>query len=313
MGIKFCSADIRDKVIALLYEKLFHPKNNIFTCDDLLGKRYKQMECNFEKDKTEWKDIDENNKIAKYSDGVITDDVLLASKINNCPDYPFNFLSSFNNWGHDLPIWIEKDDTGENKKMRIMIIAQDPLRTNCENGYIYFSSPFGLHSKAYRGKDPSNVWKIINSILIKYDVQIYLTDYYKFYTTGGLKQLIGIIRNGKDKLNQWASILNDEIGIWKPQLIFTFGKEAAKNLPLKDSEDNKVGKGVRAYFEEYYYYYNGNDKLKVVLFPHPSGNNKKTIRKSFNVNKDIRLTNENIKNNFIDKFNEYLGKKSCDK
>ena len=30
------------------------------------------------------------------------------------------------------------------------------------------------------------------------------------------------------------------------------------------------------YFKDYYYYYDGKKRIKVILFPHPSGNNKKT-------------------------------------
>ena len=112
-------------------------------------------------------------------------------------------------------------------------------------------------------------------------------------------------------------MLNKEIGIWEPKLILIFGKEAAKNLPLEYSDGNEVGERGRVYFEEYYYCYkdndSDNDNLKVVLFPHPSGNNKKTIRESFNVDKGISLTNEEIRKCFTNKFKECLKEKSCGK
>ena len=148
----FCGdSSFRDKVINTLYGNL--PSAII----DIIRWRYDEMRNNLFTSHLSYPSSFPNTAVLNN-----TKDVLLeidqayfsgVSCLNHIWQYP--------NVGHDLPIWLDrpldKDYPNEpedafdfKNQKRIMIIAQDPLRSIGGIGKMYISSVFGLHSKDWR-------------------------------------------------------------------------------------------------------------------------------------------------------------------
>lgn len=145
-----------------------------------------------------------------------------------------NSIWQYTNLGHDLPIWLDRplDDTYpqnppdafdfENKK-RIMIIGQDPLRSNLGPGKMFISSVFGLHSMDWRRNLITT--KIFNELLRK-ECCLYLTDFNKLYVESRTNSPKHVSAFNK----QFRSMLYDEINLFKPDLIVTWGVQASMRL-----------------------------------------------------------------------------------
>lgn len=88
--------------------------------------------------------------------------------------------------GHDLPIWLSPEKREVRK--RIMMISQDPLRGRLYTGALYLSTPWALHSKAYRSEKV--LYKLLNR-LVRSGCGIYLTDINKVYNKEGGKSCSG--------------------------------------------------------------------------------------------------------------------------
>ena len=144
-----------------------------------------------------------------------------------------NNLWQYNNVGHDLPIWLDRpldstypndpDDFFDFSQKRIMIVAQDPLRSARRSGSIYISSVFGLHSKDWRRNLITT--QIFNDILAK-RCCLYLTDINKLFAES---------RQNSGKIvapffQNFRTMLDAEIDLFQPDLIVTWGGKATNSL-----------------------------------------------------------------------------------
>lgn len=138
--------------------------------------------------------------------------------------------------GHDLPVWLSpKTKTVEGKGKRIMIVSQDPLRKGHGPGALYLSTPWGLHSKAYRsGK---LLYKQLLRLL-KAGATIYLTDWWKLYNKPEKKRKS--VRTSLKK--PYENSFTQECNRFSPDLIITFGKPASVciNPNLKETFQESV-------------------------------------------------------------------------
>lgn len=222
----FCGdSSFRDKVINTLYGNL--PSAII----DIIKWRYDEMRNNLFTSHLSYPSSPFSNTTVLTN----TKDVLLeidqtyfsgVSCLNHIWQYP--------NVGHDLPIWLDrpldKDYPNEpedafdfKNQKRIMIIAQDPLRSIGGVGKMYISSVFGLHSKDWR-RDLTTT-KIFNKLL-KEQCCLYLTDYNKFFVEGRTKSN----KHVKFLTGNFQKMLFDEISLFHPDLIVTWGQQASYSL-----------------------------------------------------------------------------------
>ena len=125
--------------------------------------------------------------------------------------------------GVDLPTWFNIKD---NK--RIMLIAQDPLRSSKWYGKCYdavISSPFGQHDLGHRQR--ANGGKMISLLverLVGSGYGIYLTDANKFFiydhkTTDEFSDI---------HIDEYTEIMRQEIEIVKPYVIVCLGRSSER-------------------------------------------------------------------------------------
>lgn len=149
-----------------------------------------------------------------------------VSCLNNIWLYP--------NVGHDLPIWLDrpldKDYPNEpedafdfKNQKRIMIIAQDPLRSIGGVGKMYISSVFGLHSKDWRRNLITT--QIFNELLNE-QCCLYLTDFNKMFIDGSITSS----KHVAPLKEIFSKTLKDEIDLFKPELVVTWGQQATNSL-----------------------------------------------------------------------------------
>ena len=158
--------------------------------------------------------------------------------------------------GHDLPVWMCGPRPIEGR--RVMVVAQDPLRTGHGTGKLLLSTPFGLHSADYRDNDGGLLMQLALQ-LMEDGCTLYFTDFMKIYNrkpeplkvdrrTERLKspckgcqyfneciQRRDEVSRGKRKIKREYSVrykecLNREIELFNPNVIITFGVDAAKVL-----------------------------------------------------------------------------------
>ena len=206
--------------------------------------------------------------------------------------------------GLDTPVWLDFDGIDwkkekikpnpKNSNERIMVISQDPRRDQDEMGYpthskcIALSTPFGWHDFDWRNglnKDRKNglnndrknglnnlIPQIFKEVLGNKKVSLYFTDVYK---------LRGMEPANIDKSNIaiYKDILEQEIKLFKPDLIVAAGQEASKVL-LKM-----------------------NILVKILHIPHPTSMHTQTSREIFTKNIELffhkKYTN-NTNQNFVD-------------
>ena len=168
------------------------------------------------------------------------------SSITPPPSFPLNkdYI------GHDLPVWIEGDpfkafdsnkhkycgpisisavnnpDASLEKKKKIMIIGQDPMRINKLKDKLVVMSPWGLHSPfAFTKQSRFHNW-IICPLLAK-GYAIYVTDYYKLFATD-------LSRNDKNRIADsrkfvanmnicFDTILEEEMKAFNPSHVVILG------------------------------------------------------------------------------------------
>ena len=143
-------------------------------------------------------------------------DVLLEVPIGNNTSLSSQ-LSNYgtvNNVGHDLPYWI----AAEEEKNKVMLVSQDPLRNNQQDGSITISSPFGMHSIDYRG---NRLMTQLVGGLLRNGISVYLTDFHKLYATQNNKAV-----NFKGLDSTFKEILEKEIKEFNPSMIIPVGKLA---------------------------------------------------------------------------------------
>lgn len=222
----FCGdSSFRDKVINTLYGNL--PSAII----DIIRWRYAEMRNNLFTSHLLYPSSTFSNTTVLNN----TKDVLLE-----IDQTYFSGVSIFKNFwqypnvGHDLPIWLDrplnKDYPNEpedafdfKNQKRIMIIAQDPLRSMGGVGKMYISSVFGLHSKDWRRK---LITTQIFNYLLKEQCCLYLTDYNKLFVDGKITSS----KHVAPLKGLFFKMLKDEIDLFEPDLIVTWGQQASNSL-----------------------------------------------------------------------------------
>ena len=173
--------------------------------------------------------------------------------------------------GHDLPVWINSQETNEVLKTdcRIMILGRDSRRKpyemyemNPTQDQTTVSSPFGMHCRLHRRKT-QEIPYLTNEIIrcatnCNKTVSVYITDFYKFKRTNG---------SVMDILNKslYNTVYQDEIATFMPHVIILLGIDVMKavGLPLSTPYFSIQKKGNQFYLP----------------IPHPSGLNNRTIQK----------------------------------
>ena len=125
--------------------------------------------------------------------------------------------------GVDLPTWFNI----QNNNPRIMLIAQDPLRSNkwygeCKDAVL--SSPFGLHDATHR--DSPKGGKMVNELihrLVSAGNAVYLTDARKYFIYDHKTS----DKYADTRKQDYLSILKKEIEIVKPKLCVCLGNRAS--------------------------------------------------------------------------------------
>ena len=146
-------------------------------------------------------------------------------------------LFDYDNFGHDMPVWVSYNDNPNAR--RVMIVSQDPLRgsktargDNDERGFLYLSTPFGVHSCDFeRGGMDTQVKRMLDAFLDE-GFCVYLTDNMKFYATQANErgQNINVIgwgrRDNEGYKERFSRVMAAEIEKFNPQLIITLGVKA---------------------------------------------------------------------------------------
>lgn len=233
---------------------------------DKLKARYKQMRKCYNYSYEEWQK--EFSDDLKPFNGYTDTTSVCIPIFNSFFKQDFNGKDTI---GLDLPTWfnIQVDN------IRIMIIAQDPLRNTkwyerCHDAII--SSPFGIHDASHRKK--GNGGKMVNSVideLVQKGFGIYLTDANKYFVHDRKTSN----SYSESKLKVYSDILQKELDLVKPNLCVCFGKIA------KDVLDKCT------------------TNVKIIILPHLSGSARGAIVKKFPILKEIKATSENIANVYV--------------
>lgn len=148
--------------------------------------------------------------------------------------------------GFDIPTLIRLDDNVDVSDI-IMVVSQDPRRTERFKGMLSLSSPFGFHDKSYRHHARKGfMTPLVYQALKDNHTALYFTDYYKLYTTDER----GVLKSDTLK---YMEILRKEIELIKPRLIIAHGSKAQSVL-------QKMQKTLKFDLEKVSYI--GNSRMK---------------------------------------------------
>lgn len=183
------------KVLSSISSIIFSEKKY----EDILLKRYQEMkeQCNWE-----------------YPDGP-SDNGCAVKYIDAPKDY-----QNYNILGFDIPTLIRTDPDKTISNI-VMVVSQDPRRTERYRGKLSLSSPFGFHDKSYRINTRKGFMTpvILQALENTPETAIYLTDCNKLFTTDKR----GILKTDTHK---YQEILQKEIKLIKPSCIIAHGKTA---------------------------------------------------------------------------------------
>ena len=150
-----------------------------------------------------------------------------------------NQLWNHPNFGLDMPTWMIK--LGVDNPRRVMIISQDPLRTNHKAGALVLSTPFGFHSADYRsiGCQNHTLCCFVERLLEECEACVYLTDCRKFYTSDNF------VNSHKRQFKVlFDKAHHDELTAFAPDMIVTLGNHAADAIGAKLPRDGLVVQSV---------------------------------------------------------------------
>lgn len=128
-------------------------------------------------------------------------------------------LFGYDNFGHDMPAWVTYSHAPAAR--RVMIVSQDPLRSEDGSGFLYLSTPFGIHSPDFeRGGMDARVRDMLETFLEAGHL-VYMTDYMKFFAkeTGFIKKQLG--GKSHDPHGFWtlfSDAFNKEVAAFSPRL-----------------------------------------------------------------------------------------------
>ena len=230
--IDFCPTmgKLNTKVLsALLADGLFAGSEK---ARGLLSARYVQMKknCgNVPHDDSRW-DLD----------GIIADKVDKAALLpvphtmmGDCSTL-VNQLWNHPNFGIDMPTWMVKRDVKNPR--RVMIVSQDPLRTNHKAGTLVLSTPFGFHSADYRDVKCENavLFRFVERLIKECRACVYLTDCRKLFTDDvleGSRGRVNFVRSHQRQYRKlFKSMLDAEMVAFAPDLVIALGNDAAEYI-----------------------------------------------------------------------------------
>lgn len=211
-----------DVVAKLLADNLF---NGSTQAQCLLSARYRQMRDNYSNvphDDSRWDLKIGTKKIKREGADEAALLPVCQTAMPGCVPL-VSQLWNHANFGHDMPTWMVKH--GVKNPHRVMIISQDPLRTNQDSGKIVLSTPFGFHSADYRNICCQNhtLCYLVERLLEEANACVYLTDCMKFYTSDGF-----IKSRHKQFYPMFNATLQAEVTAFVPEVILTLGNVAAK-------------------------------------------------------------------------------------
>lgn len=150
---------VMQKVLSSISRVIFREKKY----DEILLKRYQEMkeQCNWE-----------------YPDGP-TDNGCAVKYIDAPQDY-----QDYSILGFDIPTLIRTDHDKPISNI-VMVVSQDPRRTERYKGKLSLSSPFGFHDKSYRTNTRKGFMTpvILQALEAAPGTAIYMTDCNKLFTT----------------------------------------------------------------------------------------------------------------------------------
>ena len=213
---------VMQKVLSSISSVIFSEKKY----DDILLKRYQEMkeQCNWE-----------------YPDGP-SDNGCAVKYIDAPQDY-----QDYSILGFDIPTLIQTDHDKPISNI-VMVVSQDPRRTERYKGKLSLSSPFGFHDKSYRTNTRKGFMTpiILQALETAPGTAIYMTDCNKLFTTDKR----GILKTDTRK---YQEILQKEIELIKPSCIIAHGRTANAIL-------SKIGASINC--ELHHVPYIGNSYMK---------------------------------------------------
>ncbi len=202
--------------------------------EELLAARYRQMVANYLEvphDNAKW-NLTIGSKTFKREGK--DEAALLPIPKSGMPGCrpPVADMWSHPDFGHDMPTWMVK--RGVKNPHRVMIVSQDPLRTNQGIGNLVLSTPFGFHSGDYRNICCQNpiLCRMVERLTEEYDACVYLTDCMKFYTSDKFVE-----RNLRQFRQMFDDMLLAEIDASAPDVILTLGNRASEFCHVKPPRD----------------------------------------------------------------------------
>ena len=167
--------------------------------ENILIKRYKEMEeqCNWD-----------------FPDGP-TDNGCAVKYVPTPKEY-----QDFNSLGFDIPTLLRMDTETPIRNI-IMVVSQDPKRTERYKGMLSLSSSFGFHDKSYRENTRKGFMTplVLQALKDNSGTAIYFTDCHKLCTQDDK-------RVSKADTSKYQEILKKEIELIKPSCIIAHGRAA---------------------------------------------------------------------------------------
>lgn len=294
LDIMFCprlSDDIYSIVQSVIADKVL---GSLSRTHDIVAHRYSQMQENFlavgcddrdEHGNRKWdlSYINQDGDRKKYS--VIVDekrDARLLVPLDDLMAETFQFVGEMagcGNFGHDLPVWLSKNTKDFLSNPRVMLITQDPARSNDPRGAITLSTPYALHCKDYRSSEKAIEYTKLIAALLSRGATVYCTDMMKWYAkkSGFVceKNFPGVEENIRVAL-RW------EIQAFNPRLIVVFGGKGFKAMKRDqcfscNTEEECVTKIERTIVGQYVW----NDKpIECMALLHPSRANVPSLQRA---------------------------------
>ena len=234
----------------------------------LLKERYQQMKEGYNFSYSEWQTLFSDNlkPFCGYTD---TTAVMMSIKHSV-------FKTDFERIGKgaiglDLPTWYNIQSSNP----RIMLIAQDPLRSNkwyseCQDAIL--SSPFGLHDATHRAmaRGGKMVYELINK-LVSAGNGVYLTDARKYFIYDHKTS----DKYANTRKTEYVDILKKEIEIVKPTLCVCLGNRAGSIMYDVATENPEL-------------------LISCITLPHLSGAARGAIVKRFPILKELGAGAQNV-------------------
>lgn len=270
----FCNnCNLSEEIPQLIADELLGVEN----LSQLKG-RYQQMKEGYDFSYEQWQSLftEELKPFRGYTD---TTGIMMPIKH---PKFKTDFeLLGKGAIGVDLPTWFNI----QNNNPRIMLIAQDPLRSNkwygeCKDAVL--SSPFGLHDATHR--DSPKGGKMVNELihrLVSAGNAVYLTDARKYFIYDHKTS----DKYADTRKQDYLSILKKEIEIVKPKLCVCLGNRARSIM--YDIATN-----------------NGELQISCIALPHLSGAARGAIVKRYPLLLERKATATNIAEQYA---NEIIG------